>query len=135
MVKISININLRLKGWDEFMDMNKMRNIVILKDLPSNLVEEAFVVLKNNQRIKNFEYADNKFEKISIDGDVDEENFDDYIVKEAELIVSNYISKMENQDLNGNKSEKSLLKKYKIMKAFAIIFGIFSMFSCIYILN
>ena len=29
-----------------------MRNIVVLKDLPSNLVEEAIIVLKQNQKIK-----------------------------------------------------------------------------------
>ena len=44
------------------MDINRMRNIVILKDLPSNIVDEAFIVLKKNQKIKRFEYADNKFE-------------------------------------------------------------------------
>lgn len=119
------------------MDINKMRNIVILKDLPSNLVDEAFVVLKNNQRIKNVEYADSKFEKFSDDVNAEgyEDDYDHYIVKEAELVVSNYISKMENQDLSGNKSQKSLIKKYKVMKALAIIFGIFSTFSCMYILN
>ena len=36
------------------MGINKKRNIVILKDLPSNLVEEAFVVLKENQKIPRF---------------------------------------------------------------------------------
>lgn len=117
------------------MDINKMRNIVILKDLPSNLVEEAFVVLKNNQRIKKFEYADNKFEKFSSDVENEADSYDEYIVKEAELVVSNYIGKMEEQDLTGNKAEQDLQKKYKLMKTFAIIFGIFSMFSCMYILN
>ena len=117
------------------MDINKMRNIVILKDLPSNLVEEAFVVLKNNQRIKKFEYADNKFERFSSDVENEADSYDEDIVKEAELVVSNYIGKMEEQDLTGNKAEKNLQKKYKLMKTFAIIFGIFSMFSCMYILN
>ena len=32
--------------------MEDMRNIVVLKDLPSNLVEEAIIVLKQNQKIK-----------------------------------------------------------------------------------
>ena len=36
--------------------MENMRNIVMLKDLPSNLVEEAIVVLKQNQKIKKPEY-------------------------------------------------------------------------------
>ena len=30
--------------------MEDMRNIVVLKDLPSNLVEEAIIVLKQNQK-------------------------------------------------------------------------------------
>lgn len=32
--------------------MEDMRNIVVLKDLPSNLVEEAIIVLKQNQKNK-----------------------------------------------------------------------------------
>ena len=117
------------------MDINKMRNIVILKDLPSNLVEEAFVVLKNNQKIKNAQFADYKFERLSEDIDGQDYNYDEYIVKEAELVVANYINRLENQDLRGNKAEKSLMKKYKIMRALAVIFGICSTLSCMYILN
>jgi len=30
------------------MDIQNMKNMVVLKNLPSNLVEEAFVVLKDN---------------------------------------------------------------------------------------
>ena len=104
-------------------------------DIPVKDIVNGTIVLKNNQRIKNAQYADSKFERLSAEGDIDDENYDEYIVKEAELIVSNYISKMEEQDLTGSKLEKNLLKKYKIMKAFAIIFGIFSTVSCIYILN
>lgn len=40
--------------------MEDMRNIVVLKDLPSNLVEEAIIVLKQNQKIKKPEYVENK---------------------------------------------------------------------------
>lgn len=57
------------------------------------------------------------------------------IVKEAELVVSNYISKMKNEELEENKLEKNLEKKYKVVKALAIAFGIFSTVSSIYILN
>ena len=35
------------------MNITGMKNIVVLKNLPSNLVEEAIVVLKANKRIKN----------------------------------------------------------------------------------
>ena len=78
-----------------------MRNIVILKDLPSNLVEEAFVVFKENQKIKRPEYVEKSSEKFS--GEIDRGNDEDYVVKEAELLVSNYISKIEKQDFNNIK--------------------------------
>ena len=29
------------------MDIHNMKNMVVLKNLPSNIIEEAFVVLKN----------------------------------------------------------------------------------------
>lgn len=114
------------------MDINKMRNIVILKDLPSNLVEEAFVVLKKNQRIKNIEYADKKYDKFS--EDTIQEN-DEFIVKEAELIVSDYINKIENDEELEDCNDKRLLKKYKLMKLLTMIFGVVSSICCMYILN
>ena len=50
------------------MNMSDMKNIVILKDLPSNLVDEAIVFLKQNQKIKKLEYIENteKFKKVVI---------------------------------------------------------------------
>ena len=33
------------------MKMNNMKNIVILKNLPSNIIEEAIVVVKNKKQI------------------------------------------------------------------------------------
>ena len=35
------------------MEENNMKNIVVLKDLPSNLVDEAIVVFKQNVNVKN----------------------------------------------------------------------------------
>ena len=40
------------------MNTGGMKNIVILKDLPSNLVEEAIVFLKENQKLKKPELID-----------------------------------------------------------------------------
>lgn len=110
------------------MDINRMRNIVILKDFPSNLVDEAFVVLKNNQKIKNVEYADNRFDNFSINNEID--NKDEYVVKEAELLVSNYIDKLENQDLLNNKSDSKVMKKYKKLKILSTVLGIAFIISC-----
>ena len=40
------------------MESEKMKNMIILKDLQSNIVEEAFVVLKNNVKIHKKEKID-----------------------------------------------------------------------------
>ena len=45
------------------MDISTMKNMVVLRDLPSNLIEEAIVVLKANKKIKKLEYSENKSEK------------------------------------------------------------------------
>ena len=41
-----------------YMNTENMKNILILKDLPSNLVEEAIVFLKQNQKIRKPEYIE-----------------------------------------------------------------------------
>ena len=91
------------------MDISNMKNIVVLKNLPSNLVEEAIIVLKANQKIKKPKFVQEKLsaedKKISQD--------DEYIVKEAELIVSDYISKY---DRNSKEKETELFKKYNKLK-------------------
>ena len=39
------------------MDKGKMKNMVVLKDLPSNLIDEAIIILKPNKRIKKVDYV------------------------------------------------------------------------------
>lgn len=114
------------------MDSNDMRNIVILKNLPSNLVEEAFVVLKKNQKVKKYEYV----EKFSDDffENKNRDNEDEYIVKEAELIISNYINTLENQDINGLKMDSYLEKKYKKLRKVACALGAILFVSFVYII-
>ena len=40
--------------------MSDMKNMIVLKDLPSNLIEEAFVVLKENKKIHKYQTVENK---------------------------------------------------------------------------
>jgi len=103
------------------MDTNNMRNTVVLKNLPSNLIEEAFVVLKKNQKIKKFEYVDNQTESFYFENNQDEDN--EFVIKEAELLISNYIEKIENQDLCGNKTSLEFERKYKKMRKIAAVLG------------
>lgn len=100
------------------MNQSKVKNMVILKNLPSNIVEEAIVILKSNKKVKKLEKieknktADNK--KISI-----KEN--DYVLKEAEMLVSNYISKIEEKQNEKKLRNKKIDKKYIRIKNYALI--------------
>ena len=80
--------------------MEDMRNIVVLKDLPSNLVEEAIIVLKQNQKIKKPEYVENKGKT---EQKSEKHKFGNYITKEAEMLITDYITKVEK-----NKKIKNL---------------------------
>ena len=77
------------------MNISQMKNIVVLKDLPSNLIDEAIVILKNGNKIK-------------IENEKKEENYETAI-KEAEFIVQSYIKNLEKP-----KDNKSDMKKLKL---------------------
>ena len=55
MAKIYIK-NINCGGND--MNISNMKNIIVLRNLPSNLVDEAIVVLKENKKVKKYQYAD-----------------------------------------------------------------------------
>ena len=60
-----INLN---SGGDILNTINQMKNIIVLKDLPSNIIEEAFVILKPNKKLKvnnNSENLSKEFEHTS----------------------------------------------------------------------
>lgn len=91
--------------------MEDMRNIVVLKDLPSNLVEEAIIVLKQNQKIKKPEYVENKGKT---EQKSEKHKFGNYITKEAEMLITDYITKVEKN--KKNKEIKKMENKYKTLK-------------------
>lgn len=93
------------------MNDNKMKNIIVLKNLPSNLVEEAIVVLKHN-KTKLPEHIEKSKEHVDI-----KINEKDYILKEAEMVVNTYISKMENANKSRfKKPDKVMQRKYNRLK-------------------
>ena len=53
---------------EDTMEESKLKNMVVLKNLPSNLIEEAIVILKSNKKVKKLEKIDkekrNEKEKI-----------------------------------------------------------------------
>ena len=92
------------------MDVSKMKNMVVLKDLPSNIVDEAFVVLKTNKKVKKLEKIENnkQFKK------QDENKKDkEYFLKEAEMLISDYILKIENKGKVKCNSNDKKLNKFK----------------------
>lgn len=96
------------------MEKSQMKNMVILKNLPSNLIEEAFVIFKSNSVAKSLKYktetcvnAENKVKS------------KDYIIKEAEMIICNYISSMEKKQKKNEKIKKD--KKYTMLKIYSVI--------------
>lgn len=106
------------------METSNMKNMVVLKNLPSNLVEEAIVILKSSKKVKKLEKVDknSKYEKIE---SVRKEK--DYVLKEAEMLVSSYISKLENkqeqkQYVTIKNSKKYMrLKRYAFLSSFIIL--------------
>ena len=98
------------------MPNNNLKNIVVLKNLPSNLIDEAIVILKSNKSAKKLEYV----EKNTTSFGEEKINNDDYIIKEAESVIENYISKIEKNKLN-RMSKNNIEAKYKKIKIYSII--------------
>ena len=96
------------------MNTGNLKNIVVLKDLPSNLVEEAIVVLKENRKIPKLEPASK--DKKENESDM-KKNSKDYIVKEAQMLIADYISRVENKNKKENQSIQKLNKKCKWLKS------------------
>lgn len=100
--------------------MENMRNIIRLKDIPSNVIEEAIIIFKENKKAKRYEYS-SKFENANNQNDDD----NNYIIKEAELVISEYI--------NPDKSEEEkLLRKLKHQKIISFCLGILLLISIIF---
>ena len=83
-----------------------LKNMVVLKDLPSNIVKEAYVVFKSNKMIKKFQKINKNTEQKQINKDNEDSQ---YAIKEAEMLVSEYIERVE-------KSEKEVILNSRINK-------------------
>ena len=101
------------------MSDKNLRNIVVLKNLPSNLVDEAIVILKSKNTAKKLELI----EKSRVKKCNTNNNTTDYIIKEAENIISNYIKKIEKSK-NLKKSSNNIEVKYRKMKKYSIFISI-----------
>lgn len=104
-----------------------MKNMIVLKDLPSNLIEEAFVVLKENKKIHKYQPVENK-EKGKESKEVKDNK--EYIIKEAEMLLKSYTEELERKTPKWKNNMKRLERKYKnsiklnIFLLFTTILGI-----------
>ena len=103
------------------MENSNLKNMVILKNLPSNIVEEAIVILKSNKEAKKLE----KIEKNKKSEKKENNKKDkDYVLKEAEMLVSSYIRRLENTNKQKNIKTSKNNKKYLRLKNYAFLSSI-----------
>lgn len=105
------------------MDTENMKNMIVLKNLPSNIVDEAIVILKPNVKLKSLNTSE-KGCKNKQNKEVACKNPKKYIINEAEMVISNYLSKLEKDKTNVNKINKKMETKYKRVRGISIILGI-----------
>lgn len=117
------------------MSRENTKNVIILKNLPSNLIAEAILVVKDKKQVTNYMrdaelneqrdvsncktssngiiYGDMKTEALKKIEDIKKEDRK-YVIKEAEIVVSNYIKRIED-NLSDRKIDR-LKKSYKKTK-------------------
>ena len=101
------------------MNMSDMKNMIVLKNLPSNLVDEAIIILKENKKIHKYEMADAKEENSKEENkeqnkkDNVKQDDKNYIIKEAEMLVQSYTKELEEKSPKRQYNIKKLEKKYK----------------------
>ena len=97
------------------MQNSKLKNSIILRGMASNVVDEAIVILKPNIKVKKFEHSKNS--------QVQEYNYSkDFIVKETENVIIEYINKISEK--NSESKIKKLQNKIKILRIINIMFFI-----------
>lgn len=97
------------------MESSDMKNMVVLKNLPSNMVEEAIIIFKENQRVREKELIEkeNKINSTEI-----QTKSKEFVIKEAEMLLVDYMNKIEHK----KKPEKhNKNPKYNILKYYSII--------------
>lgn len=92
--------------------INQMKNMIVLKDLPSNLIEEAFVVLKPNKKMKAIKQK-------NVEKEIPEEITNEYIVKEAEIVINDYLE-AEEDSVERKETIEYIAYKYRRLRLFTL---------------
>ena len=133
------------------MSRENTKNVIILKNLPSNLIAEAILVVKDKKQVADYMkesefgvnkdvsncngiiYGDIKTESLKKIENVKKEDRK-YVIKEAEIVVSNYIKRIEDNlaDRKIDRLKKSY-KKTKKLNVFLAMTTIISILLAIFI--
>ena len=105
------------------MESSNIKNMVVLKNLPSNMLEEAIIIFKETSKIKVKETI-KRTNKINEAKGKSKE----IIFREAEMLVNDYIKKIENNN-SKNIFEKKVKKTF--WKQYSIVVTIFFIISLI----
>lgn len=89
------------------------------------MVEEAYIVLKDNVKI----HKTQKAEKKKRGEKAEEPKSKEYMIKEAEMVIQDYIAKLEKKEYEIGSNNKKLKEKYKRLKALTIFLLMFSTLS------
>lgn len=112
------------------MEQNSLKNIVVLKDLPSNIVEEAIVILKTNKKAKKVQ----KIEKSKKSKEHEKKlKQNEYILKEAEMLISDYITGIEEQKRSKKEMAQESEIKYRRVKNYSFITSLILLIESIYL--
>ena len=87
----------------------KSKRIIVIKDIHSNLFEEAILVLKEDK-----DQDQERCKKVNTDHIKNIKN--DFILKEAELIINNYIKDNKGNFTPPKKKKEAFVKKSKFTK-------------------
>ena len=104
-------------------DTSNLKNMVVLKNFPSNIIEEAIVVLKQGSKIKNIQKIQNKEINKKTENSKKDGKEKEYIIKEAEMLINQYLAKIENQKKEKKQNQK-FENKYIKLKKFTIAVSI-----------
>ena len=113
------------------MNQGNLKNTVILKNLPSNIVEEAVIVFKPNVKLKEEQELDNNNK---VDKNKERNKEKDYILKEAEMLVNNYIKRVEEKKRIKNEIQKKVDKKCKNLKKYIFVMSIILLLETIFVI-
>lgn len=95
------------------MQNKKLKNTIVLKGVASNIIEEAIVILKPNVKLKQKEFVDknSRIEKRNVPND--------YVIKEAEKVILNYIQTIEKENRINRKLKR--MQKYRFLQLTNIV--------------